>query len=320
MPRKARIDTPNLYYHVFARGIEQRDIFQDAIDKNFFLKRLGEVLIDTATPIYAFALMPNHFHLLLRRESFSIATVMQRLLTGYAVNFNKRYQRVGHLFQNRYKAIVCQKESYLLELIRYINLNPLRSGQVKTLAELNKYKYCSHSFVLGQYKAGWFDPDYVLQHFGNTKLEAVQYYAHFLADGLLHLSKPDLHIISLERYLGIEEHFSSRDAKVLKDVFGDGSFIERTLNLKDNYNLESVEQEEKIKSLLATVCLRYAVTKEEIFGEKKERKVANARAILAFKMSKEVCLTCSDVARKLGVTPSAAFKMIRKGKKLCCEK
>lgn len=316
MPRQARIDVPGLYYHVFARGIEKKDIFKCESDKNFFLSRLGEVIQDTATPVYAFALMPNHFHLLLRRETVPIATVMQKLLTGYAINFNKLYQRVGHLFQNRYKAIVCQKESYLLELIRYINLNPLRSGQVRSLAELNEYKFCSHSFILGEHKAQWFDPDSVLQFFGNTKTEAAQFYAQLIVDGLLKINAPDAHIISLERYLGLEENFTAMDLKVIKQTFGEESVVEKTIHLKDNYDLKSEEKESKISSLIADICLSCGVTKEELFGEKKERKIANARAVLAYKLSREVSLTCSEVACQLGVTPSAAFKMIKKGKRL----
>ena len=108
MPRQARIDAPGALHHIIVRGIERKRIFRSNKDRNDFLERIGDLLKDTATTCYAWALIPNHVHLLLRTGSAPIATVMRRLLTGYAVSFNKRYHRHGHLFQNRYKSIFCQ--------------------------------------------------------------------------------------------------------------------------------------------------------------------------------------------------------------------
>ena len=105
MPRKARIDAPGAFHHIICRGIERRKIFYDNADRDNFLERLGNVLIETSTPCYGWALLANHFHLLLRTGNTSISTIMRRLLTGYAVSFNRRHNRHGHLFQNRFKSI-----------------------------------------------------------------------------------------------------------------------------------------------------------------------------------------------------------------------
>ncbi len=102
MPRKARIDTPGALLHIICRGIECKDIFIDHADRINFLDRLGNILSETKTPCFAWALVPNHFHLLLRTANVPISTVMKRLLTGYAVSFNRRHRHSGHLFQNRY--------------------------------------------------------------------------------------------------------------------------------------------------------------------------------------------------------------------------
>jgi REP element-mobilizing transposase RayT len=123
MPRQARIDAPGALHHVIVRGIERRKIFEDDIDRHEFLSRLGKVLSDTRTGCFAWALIPTHFHLLLRSGNGALATVMRRLLTGHAMGFNRRHGRSGKLFQNRYKSILCQEDVYLLELIRYIHLN-----------------------------------------------------------------------------------------------------------------------------------------------------------------------------------------------------
>jgi REP element-mobilizing transposase RayT len=133
MPRKARIDAPGALHHIIFRGIEQRLIFRDDRDRDQLIDRLSEILAETDTPCYAWALMPNHVHFLLKTGLTPIATIMRRLLTGYAGYFNRRHRRHGHLFQNRYKSILCQEESYFRELVRYIHLNPLRAKGSKLI-------------------------------------------------------------------------------------------------------------------------------------------------------------------------------------------
>lgn len=150
MPRQPRLDSPGLLQHVMARGIEGREIFKDDQDRTSFLDRFATILDETQTQCYAWALIPNHFHLLLRTGPTPLSKVMRRLMTGYAVTFNKRHKRSGHLFQNRYKSIVCEEDPYLLELIRYIHLNPVRAGLVKDLKELDKYPWCGHATILGK--------------------------------------------------------------------------------------------------------------------------------------------------------------------------
>ena len=152
MPRQARLDAPGLLQHIMARGIERREIFKDDQERQSFLERFAVILEETQTQCYAWALIPNHFHLLLRTGQTPLSKVMRRLMTGYAVTFNKRHKRSGHLFQNRYKSIVCEKDPYLLELIRYIHLNPLRAGLVNDLKKLDKYPWTGHSAIMGKRK------------------------------------------------------------------------------------------------------------------------------------------------------------------------
>ena len=130
MPRKARIDMPGLLQHVIVRGIERRKIFLDDHDRGMFVNRFSALLEETGSDCFAWALLGNHVHALLRCNRTELSVFMRRLLTGYAVNFNHRHKRSGHLFQNRYKSIICEEDTYLLELIRYIHLNPLRAAMV----------------------------------------------------------------------------------------------------------------------------------------------------------------------------------------------
>jgi putative transposase len=147
MPRKARIDYPGGVHHLIVRGIERKRIFQDVQDRNAFLDRLGFLLLESKTSCLAWALLSNHVHLLVRTGVISQADLMRRLLTGYAVTYNRRYRRHGILFQNRYKSILCQEDLYLLELVRDVHLNPLRGKRVESLEALEQYPYTDRSVV-----------------------------------------------------------------------------------------------------------------------------------------------------------------------------
>ena len=127
------------------------------------MDRLGTVLAETGTPCFAWALIPNHVHLLLKTGLIPISTVMRRLLTGHAAYFNRRHRRHGKLFQNRYKSILCQEDAYLLEFVRYIHLNPIRSRLVLDLKSLEKWAYSKHSTIVGNRETSWQDSEYVLE-------------------------------------------------------------------------------------------------------------------------------------------------------------
>lgn len=139
MPRQARIDIPGLLQHVIVRGIERRKIFLDDEDRLNFISRLTLVLEATQTICHAWAMLDNHVHLLLMPTIQPLSRCMRKLLTGYAVSFNHRHKRSGHLFQNRYKSIVCDGDAYLMELVCYIHLNPVRAKMVPDMQDLTSY-------------------------------------------------------------------------------------------------------------------------------------------------------------------------------------
>ena len=155
MPRNARIDAPGALHHIVIRGIERKAIFEDDDDREDFIDRLSGLLQETATPCYAWALMTNHVHLLLRTGNVPIASIMRRLLTGYAVRFNLRHRRHGHLFQNRYKSILCEEDTYFEQLVAYIHLNPVRAGIVNDVAALKAYAYAGYSALMGKKLRTW---------------------------------------------------------------------------------------------------------------------------------------------------------------------
>ena len=172
MPRTARLDAPGVLHHVMIRGIERRKIFRNEKDREDFIKRLEILCPSTQTSCYAWAFMSNHAHFLFRTGKAPLSTLMRRLLTGYVIGFNHRHKRSGQLFQNRYKSIICQEDVYLQELVRYIHLNPIRARIIKTLDELESYKYCGYSSLMGKIERQWQDTDYVLGSFGKRKYQA----------------------------------------------------------------------------------------------------------------------------------------------------
>ena len=156
MPRDKRLQITGGVYHVISRGIERRDIFMDDDDRKEFISRLEQALEKTGAQCLAWCLMSNHFHLLVRTGKQSLSDLMRKLLTGYAIYFNRKHKRHGYLYQNRYKSVLCQEDVYLLELVRYIHLNPLRVNLVSSLEALDVYPWTGHTFIkktlIGSYK------------------------------------------------------------------------------------------------------------------------------------------------------------------------
>jgi REP element-mobilizing transposase RayT len=166
------------------RGITCNLIFYDDVDRNGIVERLAHMLSEGKASCYAFAFLSNHVHLLLRTGVAPVARIMSRLLTGYAVSFNKRHKRSGHLFQNRYKSILCEEEPYLLELVRYIHLNPLRAQAIRDLGSLDSYPYAGHSAIMGRHMRPWLDDGCVLTRFSGKAETARTLYRSFVEKGI----------------------------------------------------------------------------------------------------------------------------------------
>lgn len=150
------------------RGANRGDIFYDEQDRQKFLERLGANVTEAKCSIYAWTLMSNHVHLLFKSGEKGISPVMRKQPTWYAIYFNRRHGRTGHLFGNRYKSILCEEDRYLLALIRYIHLNPVRAGIVKNMEELDNYPWSGHSVIMGKNKHKWMGAEYVLSQFDSS--------------------------------------------------------------------------------------------------------------------------------------------------------
>ncbi len=233
MPRLARLDAPGVLHHIIICGIERRKIFRD--DKDNLIDRLSVLLPETKTTCYAWAFLSNHAHFLLRSGQAGISTLMRRLLTGYAIYFNRRYRRHGQLFQNRYKSIICQEDLYFKELVRYIHLNPLRAKIVSDMKSLNRYPYSGHRGLVEKKGRAWQDTKYVLSYFGKKASDSRKRYQSYIKEGFDQGRKPELVGGGLVRSLGGWEavkklRLKGQDRiKGDERILGDGDFVAELL-------------------------------------------------------------------------------------------
>ena len=320
MPRRSRIDASGALHHIMVRGIEGGKVFRGNADRNRFLERLGGILQDTQTPCYAWALIPNHFHLLLRSGSIPISTVMRRLLTGYALWFNRSHNRHGHLFQNRFKSILCQEEPYFLELVRYIHLNPIRGHLVEDMDGLEQYPYSGHSALMGTVKIPWQDTQWVLGMFGEKLGSAKRAYRTFVQKGVSQGSRPDLTGGGLLRSAGGWEGVKAlREEKIHQRnderMLGDGDFVERVLASAE----EAMERRYALLArgvdlsfIASRVSAMLGVKSEDVWTQGKSRRIVEARSLLCHWAVKELGMTMSSLARKLRLSiPSVSDSVVR---------
>jgi REP element-mobilizing transposase RayT len=320
MPRQARLDAPGTLHHVILRGLERGAIVRDDADREAFVTRLGEVAQATGTVIYGWALLPNHAHLLLRSGPAGLPRLMRRLLTGYAVTFNRRHKRVGHLFQNRYKSIVCEEDAYCRELVRYIHLNPLRAKLVADLRTLDRYPWCGHATVVGRIPRAWQDRRTVLGWFGRTEGRAVRAYRAYVREGIPVGHRPELVGGGLVRSAGgwAEVRALRRQkAPMAGDprILGSGEFVAGLLREAEAHQRAALRRgptPQDTAAVIAKRCRRAGASVEELTQGGRRGPLSAVRAELARELVVALGLSLAQAARQLGVSTAAISKILRK--------
>ena len=214
MARKPRIEFEGAFYHVITRGNQRQKVFKDSDD---FLKYL-EILSNYKTQykyfLYVYVLMNNHVHLLIETQETPLSKILQGINQSYTTYFNRKYKTVGHLFQGRYKAILCDRDEYLLSLVNYIHLNPVRAKIVKTPDE---YQWSSHlSYIKKADGINIIDTDQVLRMFSEDKQRARKLYSAYMSNRQI-VKKEDVYNTIGQRILGSEEFLE----KVMKRYDGE---------------------------------------------------------------------------------------------------
>jgi putative transposase len=298
MPRQTRLDAPGALHHVMGRGIDRIKIFKSKVDRNDFLSRLAD-LCERGD--------------MMRTARQPLSHNMRRLLTGYVVNFNRRHRRYGHLFQNRYKSIICEDDPYLLQLTRYIHLNPLRGDMVENLEELNEYPWSGHSAIMGKVKRGWQDIDTVLGYFGKRRKGAIERYEKFVNDGILDGRRPELVGGGLVRSLGGWSQVLSlrrKGDKVASDerILGSSEFVKGIISGAEQKEKETLRLSQNISdlsSLAKEIVKRQAISYGELRSGSRKKGLVKARKLFCQLAVKKMGYSGAEVARFLGVTTSA---------------
>ena len=324
MPRQARLDAPGALHHIMVRGINKTDIFTSDQDKARFLERLGENVTEGKCSIYAWVLMDNHVHLLFKSGKHGISAVMRKLLTWYAQYFNRCHNRTGHLFQNRYKSILCDEENYLLALIRYIHLNPVRAQIVQTIEELDRYPWSGHGTIIGKSKHPWMDIDTVLSQFGAKKRRAISEYRRFVKAELGSGRNPELtggglirsqggwsRVLALQR----SGHKEEADERIL----GTGDFVHAIMREVEERQLRQTKLRRRgkgISDIIREECGKRGVNEQELVRGSRRRKVSQTRAVIALRCREEVGSSGAEIARHLGVNTTSINRAVERAERV----
>lgn len=321
MPRHARLDYPGGLYHLINRGIERREIFLCENDYRYFKDIIGELVEEEQVQCYAWALMPNHFHLLIVRGATPIATFMSRLLTRYAVYYNRKYKRSGHLFQNRYKSVLCDKDSYLKKLVAYIHLNPVKAKIVKGMEGLANYPWTGHRALLGMEKNKWQNIEEILGLFGQTEKQAKTTYERYLCEQKD--ENTDLSGGGLIRSGGTLEKATSHrklEQEMYDDrILGRGDFVEKVLNQMDEKDRiqTKLKRSMTIEELIAHVSQERGVKPVELYKKgKTTRKATECRAICLYLGVNYMEESVSSLSKKFQICQPSGSVLYRKGEKL----
>ena len=248
---------PGGLYHVMLRGNDGQDIFFDHEDRYHLYLLIQQGVERYGQRIHGFCYMTNHIHLAIQVAEEPLSRIMQNLSFRYTRWVNKKQSRTGHLFQGRYKAILVDADSYLLELVRYIHLNPVRAGMVE---DPRDYAWSGHRAYLGEETLPWLETDWVLSQFAKRLKTCRQRYEAFVNAGK-------------EEGYRQEFHHGSEDGRVLAD----DRFLERVLGQR-----EKPSPKVSLDDIVAYVSAEYGVSDEELRGASRNRAVSEARAVIGW--------------------------------------
>ena len=272
MARRPRLLAPGVLYHVIVRGNQRQKTFLSDGDYQAYLERLGRYRKSLGVTVYAYCLMPNHVHLLVETGVQPLSRFMQGLQQSYTQYFNRKHRKVGHLFQGRYKAIVCDKDEYLLSLVRYIHLNPIRANMVR---KLDEYPYSGHRHYVEGRVSEVLEPERVLDMFGGWAG-----YRRLVLEGLKDGHREDYYRVEDQRFLG-DEAFAQK--------------------LKRKVNEEETPRAKKQLSVVFRSAARAAGVEAQVLeGADRGWKVSQSRALVGDVLIRRLGYQLKDVAKCLG--------------------
>lgn len=260
MPRRPRIEFPGAFYHVIARGNKREDIFLEPAGKKRLLRKLVEYKARYKFSIYAYVFMNNHIHLLIETDEVPLSRIMQGVLQSHTQWHNKRYKSVGHLFQGRFKGILCDKDAYLIALVCYIHVNPVRAGLVEDPAS---FLWSSHRAYLGMEKSNVVDVEFVLGQLSKKRSEAVRLYENLINEYMSRGKTDEFYEVRDQRILGSEGFFDD---------------VMQKANSKAGH-LDGILSNKGLGDVANAIKLLTGVTVAELKSRKRESRIMRARAL-----------------------------------------
>lgn len=269
--------------------------------------------------------MSNHYHLLIRVGSTPLAKLMSPLLGGYAGYYNRRHRRSGYVFQNRYKSILCDADHYLLKLVRYIHLNPLRAAMVADITALENYPWTGHAGIMGKYRQRWQSVHEILGLFGTGLASARVRYLDFLNEGLAVNENTNLSGGGLIRsHRGWETISQIRKEHVFcigdERILGGSGFVERALAEDELSVLEKSRRRRQgwnLNKLIIKVCHYCDIREDQLLVKARANKLSRAKSLICYWGTQELGLSSCNIADRLKISQPAVSRWIRQGEAYC---
>lgn len=308
------------------RGIEGGRLFRDDGDRVNFLRRVDTCFDGTGVVCFVWSLMLNHVHLASRSLELLLSKAMHRLGSGYATSFNKRYERRGHLYQNRYKSLLIEDEEYLYEVIRYVLLNPIRSGQLRDLADLLEYPWTAYPALMGRRSCLAGDPVFTLRLFDDDLLSARSRLRDWLQLGL---EQGDVIGPIVERGPGRPGRLVGANAACARIAIRDSGVLGRTdfvadvlcaAQNPDERAFRAIASGVTAESIVEGVCRELAVEPSDVRYGRRDSAACHARALIAWMSTHYLQVTQTDLAPMLGVSQQSVGRSALRGRCLTAEK
>ncbi len=319
MPRYARLDAPGAMHHVMARGLEGRDLFRDDEDRRLFVELAGKVCRETGSRCLAWALMPNHIHLLLQSATSPLSVPMKRILGGHAQRFNRRHRRAGPVFQGRFKSVLVEDEAYFCELVRYIHLNPVRGGLVVNIDALDRFPWSGHRELVGAAQEGLCDVAVTMAWFGTEGESQQAALREWMVGGLTSeagagspASASSPPTASAEAIQRVSE--ARQTAGVLGTAAFEADALERAGDARAHQARHAAAGWD-LGRLIVAVCTAVGANAADVRTGRRTARASEARAAIAWLARTELGVSGATLADALGVSSTAISHCLTRGRK-----